>query len=187
MPETPLEPTPVSHVLLRQGEFFSKRGKRGFLAASTVMFAAAVVIIYFTVFPIPRLGGRPAPARLGPALDQSAVAVTSAFTKLGWNEHNCRAASRYSVGPNTCPTRVLPAGSYTFVLNTWLIQPHCGGPAPARTIPRHSALGGHPISPGCIKYTAANGETVSYTMAKLPQGWRIVGTHASRGASIPSS
>ena len=110
MPETPLKPTPFSDVLLRQGEFFSKRGKRGFLAASTVMLGAAVVIIYFTVFPIPRLGGRPAPARSGPALDQSAVAVTNAFTKLGWNEHNCRTAGHYSVAPQTCPTRVLPAG-----------------------------------------------------------------------------
>jgi hypothetical protein len=183
MPETPLAPTPVIDVLLRQGEFFSKRGKRGFLAAATVTLAAAAVIIYFTVFPIPRLGGRAQSARTGPPLDQAAVAVTNSVTKLGWNEHNCRAAGRYSVGPKTCPSTVLPAGSYTFVLNTWLIQPHCLGHVRARPT---SSLGRHPISPGCIQYTAANGEKVSYTMAKLPEGWRVVGVHASRGAPIPN-
>jgi len=182
MHETPVEPVPVRDVLLRQGESFSKRGKLGFLIASTVMLGAAVAIIYFTVFPTPRVGGRSQPARTGPQLDQGAVAVSNAFTKLGWNEHNCRAASRYSVGPKNCPAGVLPAGSYTFVLNTWQIEPHCLGPAPARAV---SALGGHAISAGCIKYTAANGETIAYTMAKLPQGWRIVGIHAGRGAPIP--
>ena len=183
MPETPVEPIPVRDVLLRQGASFSSRGKRGFLAAASVMLGAAVVIIYFTVFPIPRLGGRPQPARTGPPLDQSAVAVTNAFTKLGWNEHNCRAAGRYAVRSKNCLSGALPAGSYTFVLNTWQIEPHCIGPAPAGAV---SSLGSHPMSPGCIKYTAANGETISYTMAKLPQGWRIVGVYAHRGTPIPN-
>ena len=68
------------------------------------------------------------------------------------------------------------------MLNTWQIEPHYLGPAGPAAV---SALGGRPISPGCIKYTAANGETLFYTMAKLPQGWRIVGIHANRGAPIP--
>jgi hypothetical protein len=46
MPETPLAPTPVRDVLLRQGEAFSKRGKRGFLAASAVLLGALVAIIF---------------------------------------------------------------------------------------------------------------------------------------------
>lgn len=144
------------------------------------MLGALVVIIYFTVFPIPRLGGRPG-GRPGPPLDQSAIAATNAFTKPGWNEHNCRAASRYAVGPNHCLSRVLPVGSYTFVLNTWLIKPQCGT---ARGQPV-SSIRGHPVSPGCIKYTAANGETISYTMTKMPAGWRIVAVSSSRGASLP--
>jgi hypothetical protein len=142
-----------------------------------------VAILYFTVFPIPRLGGRAHPGRTGRPIDQAAVAVANAFTKLGWNEHNCRAASRYSVTSKECPSRVLPGGSYIFVLNTWQIAPHCLGPAPARAV---SVLGGHPVSPGCIKYIAANGETISYTMAKLPRGWQIVGIHVNRGTPIPT-
>ena len=184
MSETPVEPRSVRGALLRPllgvGESFSRRGKSGILAAGAVLLGALVAILYFTVFPIPRLGGQPA-GRLGPPLDQSAVAVTNAFTQLGWNEHNCRAASRYSVGPNHCLSRVLPAGSYTFVLNTWRIKPQCGT---ARGRPVYW-IRGHPISPGCIKYTAANGETVSYTMTKMAEGWRIVAVSSSRGAPLP--
>jgi hypothetical protein len=167
-------------VLLGLGEVFSGRGKRGFLAAGAVMLGGVVAIIYFTVCPIPRRGGQPA-GRLGPPLDQSAGAVTNAFTNLGWNQHNCRAASRYSVGRQHCLSRVLPAGSYTFVLNTWLIKPQCGT---ARGHPV-SSIKGHPVSPGCIKYTAANGETISYTMTKTPEAWRIVAVSSSRGAPLP--
>jgi hypothetical protein len=181
MSETPLEPARFTDVLLRQGEAFSRRDRRGFLIAATVLLGALAAIVYFTVFPNPRAAGasRPGP---GPPLDQSAVVVTNVFTKLGWNEHDCRAASRYSVGPKNCPSSVLPAGSYTFVLNTWLIKPHCGtaGERPVYSIR------GHRVSPGCIKYTAANGETISYTMTKTPKGWRIVAVSSSRGAPLPS-
>ena len=174
MSETPVRPTPVRDVLLGIGESFSKRGKRGFLAAAGVMLGALVAILYFTVFPVPRSPAQSEPVQSGPRLDQGAIAVANTFTKLGWNEHNCRAASRYSVGAR-CPARVLPAGTYKFVLNTWLIRPHC-----ANTRPNSPSETGH-ISPSCIQYSATNNETVSYTMAKMPQGWRIVGVNASRG------
>src|SRR5262245_21032467 len=114
MPETPVERPSVRGALLGPllgvGESFSGRRMGGFLGAGGVLLGALVAILYFAVFPIPRLGGRPQTARTGPPLDQNSVAVTNSFTKLGWNEHNCRAASRYSVGAKTCPSTVLPAG-----------------------------------------------------------------------------
>src|ERR1041385_2594739 len=181
MSETPVETPSVRGALvgplLRVGESFSRRG--GFLAASAVLLGALGAILYFTVFPIPRPAARSGQVRSGPRLDQRAIAVADKFTQLGWNEHNCRAASRYSVGAR-CPAKVLPAGSYTFVLNTWRLQPPC-----ANTRPGVPTLAGR-IAPGCVRYIAANGETISYTMARLHQGWRIVGVAAARGAPIPS-
>ena len=181
MSETPVEPRSVRGALLGPllgvGESFSRRGKAGLLAAGSVLLGALVAILYFTVFPIPRPPGQSVQVQSGPRLDQNAIDVADRFTQLGWNEHDCRAARRYSVGAR-CPAKVLPAGTYTFVLNTWLIQHHC-----ANTRPASSSLTGR-ISPGCVKYTAGNGETISYTMAKLPQGWRIVGVRAGRGAPI---
>src|SRR6266576_1751429 len=154
MPETPVEPPSVLGALLGPllgvGESFSRRGKVGILAAAALLLGALVAILYFTVFPIPRPPGQSVQVQSGARLDQSAIAVANRFTKLGWNEHNCRAASRYSVGAR-CPARVLPAGTYTFVLNTWLIQHHC-----ANTRPGSPTLTGR-ISPGCVRYIAANG------------------------------
>jgi hypothetical protein len=183
MPETPVDPPSVRGALfgplIGVGESFSRRGKRGFLAAAAVLLGALIAILYFTVFPIPQPPGQSGQVQSGPRLDQSAIAVANRFTQLGWNEHNCRAASRYSVGAR-CPTKVLPTGTYTFVLNTWQIQHRC-----ANTRPGSPSLAGR-ISPSCIKYTAANGQTISYTMAKLPQGWLVVGVRGVRGAPIPS-
>lgn len=170
MPETPLTPTPVKDVLLGLGEAFSKRGARGFFAACALLLGGVIAVVYFTAFPNSVHHGLPRPA----ALDQRAVAVADTFTKLGWNEHNCRAARRYSVAANTCPSKLLPAGSYTFVLNTWRIRRNCLSP--------HASYQGHRISPGCIQYTTANGETIAYTMVKLPQGWRIVAAETHHGA-----
>jgi hypothetical protein len=175
MPETPLEPAPVIDVLLRQGAFLGGRGRRSLLVPFAVILGAVFAIVYFTAFPGPR---RALPASPGSPLDRSAVAVAAAFTRLGWNEHNCRAASRYSSGPNNCPSRVLPAGNYTFPLNTWLIQRHCGN---ARARPASFSVAGRHISPGCVQYSATNNETISYTMAKLPKGWRVIAVEASRG------
>jgi hypothetical protein len=94
-------------VLLRQGEILGGRGKLGFLAAAAVLLGAVVVIVYFTVFPIPRPAGA-GHARPGPPLDQNAVGVANAFTKLAWDEYNCRAAGRYSLGLRHCASRLLP-------------------------------------------------------------------------------
>lgn len=140
---------------------------------AVVMLGAAVTIIAVTAFGEPR---QARPARAGPPLDKSAVAVADSFTKLGWNEHNCRAARRFSAGPGICPSKVLPAGRYTFPLNTWLIQRRCGD---ARARPASFSVPGRHISPGCIQYSATNDETVSYTMARMRQGWRIVAVKAS--------
>lgn len=166
----------MRNALLGIGESFSSRGLRGVLAASALLLGALVVILSFTVFPA-RLAGQSRPDSR-PKLGQHAIAVANAFTELGWNEHDCRAASRYSAGAR-CPDKVLPQGKYTFVLNTWLIRPHC-----ANTRPNSPSEAGR-ISTGCIRYTAANGETISYTMAKLPQGWRVIRSNAGRGAPIP--
>jgi hypothetical protein len=176
MSETPVAPASIRDVLLGVGESFSKRGRLGLLAAVSLMLGLLAVIFYFTVFPIPRPAGLARHAQPGPPLDQSAVAVASTFTKLGWNEHNCRAASRYSSGAN-CPAGVLPAGKYAFALNSWLINRHCGT-ARARPTPSHEH---RRLSPGCIQYSATNGETISYTMAKMPKGWRIVAIKAGHG------
>lgn len=172
MSETPLEPRPIGDMLLRQGAFLGGRGKRSLLVPAAVILCAAAAAIYFTAFAKPRQ----VPARVGPPLDQSAVAVADRFTTLGWNEHDCRAARRLASGPGTCPSKVLPAGRYTFPLNTWLIRRDCGN---ARARPASLSVPGRHISPGCVQYSATNDETVSYTMAKLPQGWRIVAVKAS--------
>jgi hypothetical protein len=156
MSETPLAPTPVRDVLLGFGEVLGGRGKLGFLAAAAVLLGGVVAIVYFAVFPIPRPAGPAGQARPRPALDQSAVGAANTFTKLAWNDHNCRAASRYSRGLKNCASRLLPSGTHVTV-NTWLIRQHC-----------------------CIQYIASNGETISYSMAKTPRGWRVVAVTARR-------
>lgn len=183
MPETPVEPQSIRGALLDPllgvGESLGRRGKLSFLVVGAVILGALVAIVYFTVFPIPRPPSKSVQVQSGPRLDQNALAVANRFTELGWNEHDCRAAGRYSHGAR-CPAKVLPRGTYTFILNTWQIRPHCGN-----TRPGSPTLSGR-ISPGCIEYTAADGETISYTMAKLPQGWRVVGVRGVRGAPISS-
>jgi hypothetical protein len=99
-------------------------------------------------------------------LDRSAVAVADAFTRLAWNTHDCRAGRRYLLpgfvgGACANPT-------VTFPLQSHRIRPHrCG---------HGDWNGGYRISPGCVVYTASNGETLEYDLTRTPQGWRIIET-----------
>jgi hypothetical protein len=53
-----------------------------------------------------------------------------------------------------------------FALSVGRIARHCDGFSP-------SSNRAH-VSPGCVIYTAANGNTVVYFMTKTGEGWRIV-------------
>jgi hypothetical protein len=109
--------------------------------------------------------GRPA------RLDQGAVAVAGRYTQLAFNEHDCRAASRYSSAP-LCQAG-MPFGSDYFPLTSHRITRDCAGFS--------SSPSGSHASPGCIVYTAANGDTVLYFMNRTREGWRIVQIGTLRG------
>ena len=105
-----------------------------------------------------------------PRLDRKAVAVADAFTGMAWNKHDCRAGRRYllpGLAGGVCPAG--PAGM--FPLKSHRIRPNSCG--------HGDWNGGYRISPGCIVYTASNGETLEYGMTKTPQGWRIIETGTS--------
>ena len=100
-------------------------------------------------------------------LDRAAVVVADAFTKRAWNKHNCLAGSRYllpGLPGAVCPDN--PTG--TFAVESHRIQPNSCG--------HGDWNGGYRISPGCIKYSGSNGQTLEYSMTKTPQGWRIIET-----------
>jgi hypothetical protein len=107
-------------------------------------------------------------------LDRRAVAVADAFTRVAWNKHDCRAGSRYllpGIVGAVCPSS--PAGM--FPVKSHQIRPNSCG--------HGDWNGGYRISPGCILYTASNGETLEYDMTKTPHGWRIIetGTNSTSG------
>ena len=116
---------------------------------------------------IAEIGVDGAPGTSAAPLDRQALAVADAFTRLAWNKHDCRAGSRYllpGLPGAVCPAR--PSG--TFPINSHHIQSNrCG---------HGNWNGGYRISPGCIEYTASNGEMLQYSMTKTPQGWRIIET-----------
>jgi hypothetical protein len=103
-------------------------------------------------------------------LDRAAVTVTDAFTRLAWNSHDCLRGRRYllpGIVGGACPTH--PTG--TFSVKTHRIRPNSCG--------HGDWNGGYRISPGCVDYTASDGETLEYDLTKTPQGWRIIGTGTS--------
>jgi hypothetical protein len=123
-------------------------------------WAAVMVSAFAAVCALAACGGSGRPVRL----DQQAVSVADTFTKLAWNKHDCQAGNRYLI-PGACPPKI-PAG--TFPLRSHRIQPNSCGHGPQ--------AGSYSISPGCIKYTASNGDTLEYDMTKTRHGWRIIET-----------
>ena len=100
-------------------------------------------------------------------LDRKAIAVADAFTRLAWNRHDCQAGRRYllpGIVGGACPA----VPTVTFPLESHHIRPSSCG--------HGDWNGGYRISPGCIEYTASNGETLQYAMTKTPRGWRIIET-----------
>jgi hypothetical protein len=109
-------------------------------------------------------GGRP--DTHAARLDRAAVAVTDAFTRLAWNKQDCLAGRRYLLPGIVGMACGNPTG--TFPLKSHRIRPNrCG---------HGDWNGGYRISPGCIVYTASDGETLEYDMTKTPHGWRIIET-----------
>lgn len=100
-----------------------------------------------------------------PRLDRAAFAVADSYTQLAFNEHDCRAADHYSFGSGSLCRGGLSAAD-SFPLTSGHITRKCGSySSPSNT---------SSVSPGCIVYTATNGDTVSYFMTKKPGGWRIM-------------
>lgn len=114
-------------------------------------------------------GGRPKAAAA--RLDRPAVAVADAFTKLAWNTQDCDAGRRYLLPGLAGAACAAPTG--TFPLQSHRIrQAGCG----------HGDWdGGYRISPGCVVYTASDGETLEYDLTRTPHGWRIAETGAASG------
>ena len=99
-----------------------------------------------------------------PRLDRAALAVADSYTRLAFDQHDCRAASRYSFGSGSLCRGGLSAAD-SFPLTSGRITRKCGGFT--------SSSNTSSVSPGCIVYTATNGDTVTYFMTKKPGGWRI--------------
>lgn len=111
-------------------------------------------------------------------LSRGAIAVSDEFTRLAWNEHNCRAASRYASKPQLCASMrasgMIPAWSH-FPLTTARVRASgCGlGHPSGQRQPTDSA--------GCIEYTARSGFLLHYGMTQTLHGWRIVEIGLSPG------
>lgn len=105
-------------------------------------------------------GGSQRPVRL----NRQAVSIADTFTKLAWDKHDCQAESRYLI-PGACPAK---APAQTFPLQSHRIQRKDCGHGPR--------AGSYLISPGCVTYTASNGDTLEYDMTKTRHGWRIIAT-----------
>jgi hypothetical protein len=124
-------------------------------------------------------GGSAHPA----GLDRAAGAVADKYTQLAINEHDCAAATRYvSAGSSTAAAfmadapclghSALSAGDF-FPLESRRITRSCAGFGPSSNLSH--------VSPGCVTYTAADGDVVVYFMADTQQGWRILNIGTRRG------
>jgi hypothetical protein len=101
-----------------------------------------------------------------PRLDRGAFAVADSYTRLAFNEHDCRAADRYGYRSFGSLCRGGLSAADSFRLASGHITQKCGSYS--------SSSSGSRVSPGCIVYTATNGDTVTYFMTKTQDGWRIV-------------